>query len=105
MYIILKWILQKQCKGVHLAQGKVQRRPLVNVVMNVRDISGPGKRLSFSQEQDMLTDTGLHMHMASSDAAVERVSKSDVKVRASQHVSCYINKSSPHATYSKYYGI
>jgi len=66
--------------------------------MNMRDISGPGKRLSFSHEKDMVTDTVLHMAMASSDGAVERVSKRDVKMTASQHVSCCINKSSPHAT-------
>ena len=82
---------------MHLAQGRVQRRPLVNIVLNMRDISGPGKPLSFSQEQDVVTDTGIHMPMANSDAAVECVSKRDVKVTASQHVSRCINKSSPHA--------
>jgi len=83
---------------VHLAQGKVQRRPLVNMVMNMWHISGPGKRQSSCQEQGTVIDTVLHMPMASSDAAVEHVSKRDVKVTASQHVSCCINKSSPHAT-------
>jgi hypothetical protein len=53
----------------------------------------------------MVTDTVLQMPTVSYDAAVERISKRDVKVTASQNVSRCINKPSLHATYSKYYGI